>query len=72
MPKRSVHSVAYGVPLPDRELLLPHEVAAWLRVEPATVSRWVKSGELTGTYTPGGHVRVRRDVVIAKFTNREE
>lgn len=34
-------------------LLLVSEVAAWLRINPQTVRRWLKSGKLKG-FMPGG------------------
>lgn len=40
-----------------RALLTPAEVAAMLRVDPKTVTRWARSGKLSSIRTPGGHRR---------------
>ena len=47
---------------PDR-LLTPAEVAALLRVDPKTVTRWAKAGKLTTIRTLGGHRRYRENEV---------
>ncbi|GAA4626727.1 hypothetical protein GCM10023196_036140 [Actinoallomurus vinaceus] len=47
------------------DLLKPGEVAAYLRVDPKTVSRWAASGRLPSVRTPGGHRRYRRADVEA-------
>lgn len=39
------------------ELLTPGEVAAMLRVDPKTVTRWAKQGKLSALKTLGGHRR---------------
>jgi excisionase family DNA binding protein len=44
------------VPVPG-EVMTPAEVAALLRVDPKTVTRWAQKGKLTTTRTPGGHRR---------------
>ena len=41
---------------PDR-LLTPAEVAALLRVDPKTVTRWADQGKFGSTRTLGGHRR---------------
>lgn len=38
-------------------LLTPGEVAALFRVDPKTVTRWAKAGQLTSVRTLGGHRR---------------
>jgi excisionase family DNA binding protein len=38
-------------------LLTPAEVAAIFRVDPKTVSRWARSGQLKAQRTLGGHRR---------------
>lgn len=38
-------------------LLTRAEVAAYFQVDPRTVSRWVRTGRLTPSRTPGGHPR---------------
>jgi len=40
---------------PDNRLLTPAEVAAMLRVDPKTVTRWARAGKLSSIRTPGGH-----------------
>jgi excisionase family DNA binding protein len=42
---------------PDSRLLTPAEVAAMLRVDPKTVTRWARGGKLSSIRTPGGHRR---------------
>ena len=42
---------------PDNRLLTPAEVAAMLRVDPKTVTRWARGGKLSSIRTPGGHRR---------------
>lgn len=42
---------------PDHRLLTPAEVAAMLRVDPKTVTRWARGGKLSSIRTPGGHRR---------------
>lgn len=46
-----------------RELLTPAEVAALLRVDPKTVTRWANNGKLTSFRTPGGHRRYLLDEI---------
>ncbi len=41
----------------DDRLLTPAEVAAILRVDPKTVTRWARGGKLSSIRTPGGHRR---------------
>jgi excisionase family DNA binding protein len=41
----------------DERLLTPTEVAALLRVDPKTVTRWARAGKITSIRTPGGHRR---------------
>lgn len=52
------------------QLLLPSEVAAVLRVNPKTVSRWSKMGRLPAVRTLGGHRRYRVDVVLEELGKR--
>ena len=47
----------------ERQLLSSREVAELLRISPATVSRWAKSGKLASLRTPGGHARFSRPEV---------
>ncbi|MGS2645947.1 BldC family transcriptional regulator [Streptosporangium sp. G12] len=47
------------------DLLTPGEVAALMRVDPKTVTRWAKAGKLPSILTPGGHRRVPRAAVDA-------
>lgn len=44
-------------PRAQGDLLTPGEVAALLRVDPKTVTRWARSGILDSIRTPGGHRR---------------
>lgn len=44
-------------------LLTPAEVAAMFGVDPKTVTRWAKAGQLSAIRTLGGHRRYRADEV---------
>ena len=44
----------------DDPLLTPGEVAAKLRVDPKTVTRWAAAGKIECIVTPGGHRRFRK------------
>lgn len=50
---------------PENRLLTPAEVAAMLRVDPKTVTRWAASGRISSIRTPGGHRRFRESEVRA-------
>lgn len=47
-----------------RELMTPAEVARAFGVDPKTVSRWARAGQLGSIRTPGGHRRFRRAEVL--------
>jgi len=51
--------------LDAENLLTPAEVAALLRVDPKTVTRWAKAGKLNSIRTLGGHRRYRESEVRA-------
>ena len=57
---------------PDNRLLTPAEVAAMLRVDPKTVTRWAASGRITSIRTPGGHRRFRESEVRALLRGDSE
>jgi predicted site-specific integrase-resolvase len=42
------------------------------RVDPKTVSRWVKTGRVAGVRTPGGQHRLRYGDVAAAFRETNE
>ncbi len=44
------------------------EAAAIFDVEPDTVLRWIKSGDIPAIRTPGGHYRINRNVFLTKMT----
>lgn len=48
---------------PRSKLLTVNEVAEWLRVDPDTIRRWLRSGALTGVKV-GGLWRVEHDEVL--------
>ena len=50
---------------PENRLLTPAEVAAMLRVDPKTVTRWAAAGRIGSIRTPGGHRRFRESEVRA-------
>ena len=43
------------------------EAAAIFNVEPDTVLRWIKSGDIPAIRTPGGHYRINRNVFLTKM-----
>ncbi len=45
------------------------EAAAIFDVEPDTVLRWIKSGNIPAIRTPGGHYRINRNVFLTKMIN---
>ncbi|MFI5930482.1 BldC family transcriptional regulator [Micromonospora sp. NPDC051543] len=47
----------------EHRLLKPFEVAALLRVDPKTVTRWAVVGRIESIRTPGGHRRFRESDV---------
>ena len=47
------------------------EAAAIFDVDPDTVLRWIKSGEIPAIRTPGGHYRIHRNVFLSKM-NKEK
>lgn len=50
-------------PLETEPLLTPSEVATMFRVDPKTVTRWAKAGQLTSIRTLGGHRRYKETEV---------
>ena len=54
---------------PDNKLLTPAEVAAMLRVDPRTVTRWARGGKLPSIRTPGGHRRYSESEVRGFLNN---
>jgi excisionase family DNA binding protein len=44
-------------------LLTPAEVAALVRVDPKTVTRWAKAGKISSIRTLGGHRRFRESEI---------
>lgn len=47
------------------KFLTPGEVAAILRVDPRTVTRWAHDGRIAAITTPGGHHRFRESDIRA-------
>jgi len=48
-----------------RNLLTPGEVAQLFRVDPKTVSRWARKGQVPAYQTPGGHHRFDEGEIMA-------
>lgn len=44
-------------PEPESELLLPHEAAEMLRLDPKTLTRWYHRGLIPAVVLPSGHHR---------------
>lgn len=59
-----------NMPKLDDPFLTPGEVAARLRVDPKTVTRWAQARRVPSITTPGGHRRFRESV-IKKIENGE-
>lgn len=45
--------------------MTPDEIARLFGVKSKTVTRWAATGRIESIRTPGGHYRIRRDVVEA-------
>lgn len=56
----------------QERLLTPGEVAALLRVDPKTVTRWAQNKRIGSIRTPGGHRRFRESEVRALLDNYEQ
>lgn len=52
--------------------MTPGEVAARFQVDPRTVTRWARKGQLQSFRTLGGHRRFYRDEVEAYFQPEPE
>jgi excisionase family DNA binding protein len=50
-----------------KNYLTTGEAAAIFDVDPDTVLRWIKSGEIPAIRTPGGHYRIHRNVFLTKM-----
>jgi excisionase family DNA binding protein len=50
-----------------KNYLTTGEAAAIFDVDPDTVLRWIKSGEIPAIRTPGGHYRIHRNVFMTKM-----
>jgi excisionase family DNA binding protein len=57
------NDIRYGVEAD--QLYTPSEVAAMMRVNPKTVTRWARSGQLPSMRTLGGHRRFLGAHVLA-------
>ncbi len=52
-----------------KNYLTTGEAAAIFDVDPDTVLRWIKSGEIPAIRTPGGHYRINRNGFLTKLTD---
>jgi len=59
-------------PQVGEQLLTPGEVARILRVDPKTVTRWARTGQLTAITLPSGHRRYRESEIRTICTPRRE
>jgi len=50
-----------------KNYLTTGEAASIFDVDPDTVLRWIKSGEIPAIRTPGGHYRINRNVFLTKM-----
>ncbi len=51
----------------EKKYLTTGEAAAIFDVDPDTVLRWIKSGEIPAIRTPGGHYRLNKRVFLRKL-----
>ncbi len=51
----------------EKNYLTTGEAAAIFDVDPDTVLRWIKSGDIPAIRTPGGHYRINRNVFLTKM-----
>lgn len=54
-----------------KEYITTGEAAAIFAVDPDTVLRWIKSGDIPAIRTPGGHYRIPRNVFLTKMIKCE-
>jgi excisionase family DNA binding protein len=47
------------------------EAAAIFDVDPDTILRWIKAGDIPAIRTPGGHYRIHRNVFLTKMIEDE-
>jgi excisionase family DNA binding protein len=50
-----------------KNYLTTGEAAAIFDVDPDTILRWIKSGDIPAIRTPGGHYRINRNVFLTKM-----
>jgi excisionase family DNA binding protein len=50
-----------------KNYLTTGEAAAIFDVDPDTVLRWIKSGDIPAIRTPGGHYRINRNVFLTRM-----
>ena len=50
-----------------KNYLTTGQAAAIFDVDPDTVLRWIKSGDIPAIRTPGGHYRISRNVFLTKM-----
>lgn len=55
-----------------KSYLTTGEAAALFDVDPDTVLRWIKSGDIPAIRTPGGHYRIHKNVFINKLITNED
>lgn len=51
--------------IPPDLLMTPEEVSGLFRIDPATLARWARNGDIPSVKLPGGHRRYRRADVEA-------
>jgi len=51
----------------EKNYITTGEAAAIFDVDPDTILRWIKSGEIPAIRTPGGHYRINRNVFLTKM-----
>ncbi|WP_433444528.1 helix-turn-helix domain-containing protein [Nonomuraea sp. CA-141351] len=63
MPPTADDTADDAVDASSERLFLPWEVAALMRVDPKTVTRWAQKGRISSILTPGGHRRIPSSAV---------
>ena len=55
----------------EKNYLSTGEAAAIFDVDPDTVLRWIKLGDIPAIRTPGGHYRIHKNVFLSKLIQSE-
>jgi len=56
----------------EKNYITTGEAAAIFNVDPDSILRWIKSGDIPAIRTPGGHYRINRSVFLTKMIEETE